>query len=312
MKKVLIFCISIILTFSLIGCSDTDVSQNEKVNMIISKDFGNEEVYSKELDFTKDTSVMEVMEENLEIETAHGGGFISSINGLKSGFIGSKDKKKLDWFYYINGNLAQVGADDYYLNPEDNIIWDYHDWSNEMYISSIIGAYPNNFTKGYDGNVLETEIRYSKNYEEDSNNLTKFLKEKGLESIEEKALDDKDIENDEINTVVIGNLDEVSNIKYINDIYNDEKNGLFFNIDDNVIKALDYNKKASKEYEKGAVIAAIPKGYGGGCNLWIITGNDEKSIKNAAKILYENPEKIKGMFSAVVSDNEIINIPTKN
>ncbi|SHH23137.1 DUF4430 domain-containing protein [Tepidibacter thalassicus] len=311
MRKLSVFFICIILMFSLIGCKDESVSSNQKVNLIVSKHFGNEEVYNQELDFKNDSSIMEIMEENLDIETAYGGGFVSSINGIKSGFTGSKNKKKLDWFYYVNGNLAQIGADDYYLNPGDIIIWDYHNWDNEMYISSIIGAYPANFTKGYEGNVLKGEIRYSKEFKEDSEKLSEFLRERGLNNIEEKVLDEKDIENEEINTVVIGKWDEISKLSYINDVYNSKNNGLFFKIGDKV-KALNYNKEISKEYEKGAVIAAIPKGYGTGSNLWIITGNDEQSIKDAVAVLYKTPEKIKGMFSAVLSGNKVINIPMKN
>ncbi|MCT4507361.1 MAG: DUF4430 domain-containing protein [Tepidibacter sp.] len=311
MKRIFIFFISIILTFSLIGCGGTSISQNEKVNLIVSKNFANEQIYNEQLDFVKDTSVMEIMEEHLEIEKAYGGGFVNSINGLKSGFTDSKDKKKLDWFYYINGNLAQVGSDDYYLSSGDTIIWDYHDWSSENYISSIIGAYPNNFTKGVEGSVLKLEIRYSEEFKEESENVFKFLKSKGLKELDQRKLDDKDIENEEINTIIIGSWDEVSNIKYINDIYNKEINGLFFSIDSDIIKALDYNKKTSKEYQKGAVITSMPKGYGYYSNLWIITGNDEVSIKKAAKLLYENSEKIKGKISVLVSGSEILNIPIK-
>lgn len=306
MRKIFLFFISIILTFSLIGCSDNNVSQEKNVNLIVSKDFGNKEMYNEELGFEKDSSVMEIMEENLELKLEKG--FINSINGLKAEF---NNKKKLGWFYYVNGNLAQVGPKDYYINPEDSIIWDLHDWGNEIYISSIIGSYPNNFTKGYEGNVLKGEIRYSKEFKEDSENISKFLKSQGLKELEQRELDDEDIKNEKINTIVIGNWNEVSNIKYINDIYNNEKGEMFFEIGENYIKALNYNKKVSKEYKKGAVITSIPKGYGTGSNLWIVTGNDENSIKNAAKLLYEEPEKIKGKFSVVVSGNEVLNIPVE-
>ncbi|WFD10711.1 DUF4430 domain-containing protein [Tepidibacter hydrothermalis] len=306
MRKIFLFFISIILTFSLIGCSDKNVSQNEKVNLIVSKGFGNVQVYNEELGFEKDSSVIEIMEENLELKLEKG--FTNSINGLKAE---SNNKKKLGWFYYVNGNLAQVGPKDYYINPEDSIIWDLHDWGNEIYISSIIGAYPNNFTKGYEGNVLKGEIRYSKEFKEDSENIAKFLKSEGLQELDQRELDDKDIKNEKINTVVIGDWDEVSKIDYINDIYNNEKGEIFFEIDEDYIKALDYDKKVSKEYKKGAVITSIPKGYGTGSNLWIVTGNDENSIENAAKLLYEEPEKIKGKFSVVVSGNEVLNIPVE-
>lgn len=300
----------IISIFVLIGCSEEPVLEDAKVNVIVSKDFGHEELSNKEISILEESSVMEVMENSFDIETAYGGGFVNGINGLKSGFTGVKEKKKIDWFYYVNGSLADVGAGEYYLKPGDVVVWDYHDWSKSIYISSIIGAYPSNFINGHES--LKTEILYGKDYDEEGNQLFKFLEKKGLEDIKTGGLNEEELANGETNSILIGTWNEISNLNYIKDIYeNGKKAGVFFKLDDN-IKALNAKGDASSVYEKGAVITCIAKEYGLKGTLWLITGNDEVSIKRAAKLLYEEPEKIKGKFSVIITDDKIISIPIKN
>ncbi|WP_432663280.1 DUF4430 domain-containing protein [Wukongibacter baidiensis] len=310
MKK-LLFPLLIICIFTLVGCSEETVLENAKVNVIISKNFGDEELTSKEISVLEESSVMEVMEGNFDIETAYGGGFINGIDGLKSGFTGVKDKKKVDWFYYVNGIVAEVGANEYYLGPNDLVIWDYHDWSKSIYLSSIIGAYPLNFINGHGEGNLKTEILISQDYEKEGNGLFEFLKAEGLESIETKGLKEEELENGEINSIVIGTWNEISQFDYIKDVYeNGKKAGLFFKLGEN-ITALDAKGEISNVYEKGAVITSITKEYGLNGTLWLITGNDEASIKRATRLLYEEPEKIKGKFSVIVADDDVISIPTK-
>lgn len=309
MKKLLLSLL-IISIFVLTGCSEEPVLEDAKVSVIISKDFGDEELESKEINILEESSVMEVMESSFDIETAYGGGFVNGINGLKSGFTGVKEKKKIDWFYYVNGLLADVGAGEYYLKPGDIVIWDYHDWSKSIYLSSIIGAYPLNFINGHES--LKTEILFGEDYNEEGNSLHKFLKEKGLEDIEIDDLSEEELQNGEINSILIGKWNEISKFKYIKDIYeNGKKTGLFFKFDDN-ITALNAKGDISSVYERGAVVTSITKEYGLKGTLWLITGNDEASIKRAVKLLYEEPEKIRGKFSVIITENEIISIPKKN
>ncbi len=54
-------------------------------------------------------------------------------DGLSEGFITSIDKYALDgnysWMFYINGELAEVGVDDYIPSDRDSITLVYTDWS---------------------------------------------------------------------------------------------------------------------------------------------------------------------------------------
>ncbi|MCT4621784.1 MAG: DUF4430 domain-containing protein [Marinisporobacter sp.] len=312
MKKILLFLLMIVMTCTFIGCGEKSRVEDGKVQVIVSKGFGNEKLSEKAVDVAKDTNVIEVMEENFNIETAYGGGFINGIDGLKSEFTGLKNKKKIDWFYYVNGILSEVGAEDYYLNPKDIVIWDYHDWDNNIYGSSIIGAYPINFINGHDGNIYKTEIVTTKSYEKQGDLLLDYLKEQGVKAIDHVNLENGDLQNIERNSIVIGSWDDLKKKNYIKDFYeNGSKCGLYFKLDQEV-EGLNNKGEALKSYKKGAVIASVVKEYGGATSMWFITGNDENCIKRAVKLLYENPEKIKGKFSVMVTEKEVINIPIKN
>lgn len=311
MRKGILIFLCMIFVCTCVGCEKKSTLENENVEVIVSRDSGNEKISKKIVDFSEDLNVIEVMEENFDIETAYGGGFINAISGLKSGFTGKKEKKKVDWFYYVNGILSDIGAEDYYLKPNDIVIWDYHDWSNNMYGSSIIGAYPINFINGHEDNVLKTEIVYTKEYENESEGLLNFLKKQGMKNIEFKNMNEETLKSGEINSIIIGTWDEISKSDTLKGFYeNGKKVGLYFGIDEN-IRALDEKGKTAKKYEKGAVITSVLKEYGLSGTIWLITGNDEESIKKATKILYENPEKIKGKFSVLVTENEMINIPIR-
>ncbi|MEJ8554008.1 DUF4430 domain-containing protein [Tepidibacter sp. Z1-5] len=301
MKKTLLVIIIGIIMTSLFGCSENLVEG--KCNIILSQDFGDKQIYDEKLEFTKNTTVMELMQSNLDVKIENE--FVDSINGIKSEY---SEENKLGWFYYINGNLAQVGSENYYLKPGDDVVWDYHTWENEIYISSIIGSYPKNFTNGYDGKILKTEILYSEEFEKDTDRLYNYLKDNGVDDLVKRDINKGYDYDEKINTIFIGTWSEISKIENIKDIYNDKKGELFFKIN-NKVEVLDCSKNKAKEFEKAAVIASLPKGYSTLSNIWVVTGNDEDMIKKALNILYENPQKIKGKFSAIVTEDEILNIP---
>jgi len=299
MKKLKIMYLLIVLML-LVGCGTKPISNSEDKNIevIISKNFGNEIIDKKKIIINDDLTVMDVMQDNFTIETAYGGGFINAIDDIKSGFTNSKERKKFDWFYYVNGISAEIGADDYYLEEGDQIIWDYHNWENAAGLNSIIGAYPRKFE------MLTTEILYSDAFF----NEAKKLSEK-LNNCKFKVLNEEMLENTEVNSIVIAKNSELLNMKYFNKIYDNAKRiGLYFEINDD-IKVLDYKRNIINEYEKGAVIVSLVKSYGEKGVLWIITGNDEKNIENAVNILIEKPEEIEGVFSALVINDEVIKLP---
>jgi hypothetical protein len=90
-------------------------------------------------------TVMRMLERSFKISTRYGGGFVESINGL------APSGGHTDWFYYVKGVLAPMGAATTAVHAGDHIWWDLHDWSATENIPAVVGSFPEPFTSGIAG-----------------------------------------------------------------------------------------------------------------------------------------------------------------
>jgi hypothetical protein len=91
---------------------------------------------------------MRMLERHLRVSTRYGGGFVESIDGR------SGSSSRLDWFYYINGVQAPIGAATTAVHKGDRIWWDLHDWSVTNSIPAVVGSFPEPFVHGTAGRRL--------------------------------------------------------------------------------------------------------------------------------------------------------------
>jgi hypothetical protein len=314
MRKLLQFAGILLILFGLVSCQQSSTTELVgTIDIIISQSFGNDSVEDVTLNYLEDYSVIDYMEENFETETAYGGGFINSIYGIQSGFTDKNHKEKLDWFYYVNGRLADIGSEDYFLLPNDVVIWDYHSWEYGSYIPNIVGAYPSNFTNSFIEEPLNLEIIEDGNYTEEVNALSEYLEKQGVKEIKINNYNENSLNQLESNSIIIGKFNQIKDLPIIEGSFkNKEQLGIFYDNTEH-LKVYSYDRQKAQTYDKGAVIASIPKEYGSFSSIWMITGNDEKLIKKAVETLYKNPRQLRGKFSVLVTKNEIINLPiTKN
>ena len=136
-KNIFSFLFVVIFSFSLVACQgstqdSTDASnandstesiESEIVTVTVSKNNGEEIVETKEVEVQEGQTVMDVMSENFDLETAYEGTFITGINGVVA-----DEAKEESWFYSVNGESAMVGATEYELNPGDRVEFDLHKW----------------------------------------------------------------------------------------------------------------------------------------------------------------------------------------
>jgi Domain of unknown function (DUF4430) len=80
------------------------------------------------------------------VETRYGGRYVQAVEGV----AGSLSARR-DWFYYVNGYEADRGAAEYRLRAGDVEWWDYRSWRTEMSVPLVVGAFPEPFLHGYDG-----------------------------------------------------------------------------------------------------------------------------------------------------------------
>ena len=65
---------------------------------------------------------------------------------------GGRGRRRLgDWFYFVNGFEADVGAAEYELSPGDVVQWDYRNWRGTPDVRAIVGAFPEPFVHGIEG-----------------------------------------------------------------------------------------------------------------------------------------------------------------
>jgi|SRR5699024_7417799 len=138
MKRFLMLLSTILFTVGLLlGCSSTEESAPEEssaaneedasevaeetITVTISKDEGEEVIAEEEIEIDEGDILMDVMKDNFDIE--EDGGFINSIDG-----VAPEEDEEKSWIYSVNDEMAMVGADEYELEADDDVVFDLQPW----------------------------------------------------------------------------------------------------------------------------------------------------------------------------------------
>lgn len=148
--------IALVAVVALTGCG---VGPGKKLSggarLEITRNFGQQQLYTASVpEIRKDQTVMRLLESKRKVELRYGGKFVDGIEGLHSTTSGGHS----DWFYFVNGIEASVGAADRTLSPGDVVQWDYRNWDAAMRVPAIVGAYPEPFLRGSEGKRLPVRI----------------------------------------------------------------------------------------------------------------------------------------------------------
>jgi len=143
MKKWMFGFVSILLTIGLLaGCASgqeneteapadtaeqntteeaTTEESEETVVITISENNGEEVITEESVAIEEGDLLLDVMEENFEVE--HSDGFITSIDG-----VAPEEGEERSWMYFVNGEMAMVGAAEYELEADDEVVFDLQAW----------------------------------------------------------------------------------------------------------------------------------------------------------------------------------------
>lgn len=137
------------VALAIAGCGLGPGEGVDEVELAVTRDYGSVPMFHRALaDVTESDTVMRVLERSVDISTRYGGGFVQSIDGLEA----QEDVDgSLDWFFYVDGVEATVGAADYALRGGESVWWDYRDWEAAMRVPAVVGSWPQPFLDGYEG-----------------------------------------------------------------------------------------------------------------------------------------------------------------
>jgi Domain of unknown function (DUF4430) len=153
----LALAVTFVAVVALAGCG---VGPGKKLSgggaqLEITRNFGQKQLYTTSVpEIRKDQTVMRLLESKRNVKLRYGGKFVDGIEGLNSTNSGGHS----DWFYFVNGIEASVGAAERTLSPGDVVQWDYRNWDAAMRVPAIVGAYPEPFLRGSEGKRLPVRI----------------------------------------------------------------------------------------------------------------------------------------------------------
>jgi Domain of unknown function (DUF4430) len=142
-----------ILASALGGCGLGPGAGSGNVSLVVTRNFGTRKMSSISRSRVPGSeTVMRMLQRALPVTTRFGGGFVQSIDGLSGG------PPHRDWFYYVNGVQAPVGAASTAIHRGDRIWWDLHDWSATQSVPAVVGSFPEPFVHGVQGKRLPTTV----------------------------------------------------------------------------------------------------------------------------------------------------------
>jgi Domain of unknown function (DUF4430) len=130
------------------GLGEGEEQGGDAVQLSVTRDFGHERLGSARIENVREgETVLRMLRSEFDIDTRFGGRFVQAIDGLEGQGAGGE----MDWFYFVNGVEASVGAAEFELSPGDRVQWDHRDWGATMRVPAIVGAYPEPFLHGLEG-----------------------------------------------------------------------------------------------------------------------------------------------------------------
>jgi uncharacterized protein DUF4430 len=277
-----LLALALAIALGLAGCGFGEgEAQEGGADLRVTKDFGNEQIAAKKIDTVhEDESVMRLLQSEYDVDTRFGGKFVEAIDGVE----GSGGGGTRDWFYFVNGILADRGAADWEVHGGDVIQWDNRDWSATQHIPAIVGAYPEPFRSGFEGERLPTRLECADADDEACADVKDSLVEAGasVSSSELAASGGK-----EIVRVLVGTWDQLRDVRTPALLEEGpEASGVFARfVDDGTrLELLDGDGNVVRTAAPGTGLVAATA-LEEQAVVWIVTGLDELGLQAAASIL---------------------------
>jgi hypothetical protein len=130
-----------VLAAALAGCGST-AGSGGRATVWVTRDRGAHVLHVAAV--PAGVSAMQALDRVAKVKTRFGGRYVRAVDGLE-------ERGNRAWFYYVNGYLADRSAADYGLRSGDVEWWDYRSWRDPAQDPVVVGAFPEPFLHGYDG-----------------------------------------------------------------------------------------------------------------------------------------------------------------
>ena len=258
-----------------------------EIALSVTRDFGRTPVTGPvEVQLRPSDTVMRVLDENAEVDTSYGGRFVDAIEGIET----TSSPRSRDWFYFVNGITAEIGAAEYDLEPGDSVWWDYRDWTAAMEVGAVTGSYPAPLAGEGAG-----RIGFSCSVSGPTCELTRErLSDDGIEILETNQPSPEGPVR-----VEVGTFDEVAGVDLGGEPATSGIFARFAAKPDGIanLEVLDETGATVEVLGPGSgLVAAVRKT--GSQAVWVVTGTDERGVEAATSAL--DPDVLESTYAVVV------------
>lgn len=298
----------LLLVFSAVAASGCGLGAGETkeggATLLVTRDFGSRQVGTADADpIPGGETVMRMLQRDFDVETRYGGGFVQSINGIAGG---REDGRPVDWFYFVNGILAEDGSAAHAVAPGDKIWWDHRDWGATQDIRAVVGAFPEPFRSGVDGKRLPVRLDCASTAEAACDDVTRRLEDIGISAGRSAAAGFGGVGVLRIKVGVWAGIRRDSAVRQLEE--GPRASGVFAkpNAAGDEIELLDAEGKVERTLGPGGGLIAATR-LGGEAPTWIVTGTDDVGVAAAAAQLRE--EALRHNFAIAVEDGRPTPLP---
>jgi len=274
----------------------------------VSRDFGALPLVDTDQPKTAGSdTVMRLLQRNVPITTTVGGAFVQSIKDLKGG---TRHGRPYDWFFYVNGILADKGAAAVRVHDGDRVWWDFHDWGTIDDIPAVVGQYPEPFLHGIDGKKLPLRIECVTPNDDACSTVADQFTELGLPAAR-GGVGNSFVEDSL--RVLVGPwkaLREENTARLLEQ--GPQKSGVYVrpSADGTSFALLDQRGKVTRTLGPGTGLIAATAAKDNRDPVWVVTGTDERGVQAAADALDEGA--LAGHFAVAIVDGKPVGLPDRS
>ena len=279
-------------------------SQEGGATLTVTRDFGSRNVGSGSANpIPGGETVMRMLQRDFDVETRYGGGFVQQINGIAGG---RKNGRPVDWFYYVNGILADDGAAAHKLSPGDQVWWDHHDWGASADVRAVVGAFPEPFLSGVGGKRLPVRLDCAEAAADACDEVSARLEDAGVKAGRSAAGGFGGVG---VLRIKVGVWKDVRKDPAVRELEKGPKaSGVYArpSAAGDAIALLDQEGKTARTLTAASGLVAATE-LGGEAPTWIVTGTDAIGLAAAAAQL--NEDALKDHFAIAVASGRPVALP---
>jgi hypothetical protein len=303
--RLLALVLCALAAFPVAGCGFGSGESTGEVSLTVTRDFGGERLHEgvDEQSASEGDTVMRLLQRSYDVATRFGGGFVQEIDGVAGG---REDGRRVDWFYYVNGIEASVGAAERRVAAGERVWWDRHPWEAAQQIPAVVGSFPEPFATGIEGKRFPIRLVCAGD-QRPCDEVETRLGDAGAKAVSRSVLEQSS--GKEVLRVVVGRWADLRRDPVVRRVERGPSaSGVFAKpaAAGDAIALLDAEGRTVRTLRAGSGLVAATSEEGQG-PTWIVTGTDDVGVAAAAAALTE--ERLDQHFALAIEAGRDVPVP---